>query len=114
MLDKCSFDGTDMRSLPYEDIRHAASTYGLSRVRGLFDREELRLVLAAIVSRFDADRDQRHDPRDTDAPRRNFQKLQVGANSGVGSRRTLGRFMRVLYNPIFADDVYGMRPHFMT
>src|SRR5262245_57582930 len=109
MLDRCSFEGTDMRSLPYTEIRDAASNYGLARVRGLFDREELRSVLAAIVGQFDAARDQRHDPRDTDAVRRNFQKLQIGANSGVGSRRTLGRFMRVLYNPIFADDVYGMR-----
>jgi hypothetical protein len=114
MLDRCSFEGTDIRSLPYPEIRDAASRHGFARVRGLFEREELRAVLSAIVSQFDAGRDQRHDPRDTDAVRRNFQKLQVGANSGLGSRRTLGRFMRVLYNPIFADDIYGMRRHFTT
>ena len=43
-----------------------------------------------------------------------FQKLQVGANSGVDSSRTLGRFMRMLYNPIFAEDIYGMRDAFST
>jgi hypothetical protein len=108
------FDASDIHRLPLADIREAASTHGLARVRGLFNRDDLRRTLAQIVERFDANGDQRHDPRDTDAVRRNFQKLQVGANSGVNSRRTLGRFMRVLYNPIFAEDVYGMRQHFVT
>jgi hypothetical protein len=69
--------------------------------------------VAGIVDRFRIADDRRHDPRDTDAVRRNFQKLQIGANSGVNSRRSLGRFMRVLYNPIFQDDVLGMRTHFV-
>lgn len=102
-----------MRQLPLERIRETVAAHGLARLRGLFDRAALRGTLDGIRERFDAVHDRRHDPRDTDAVRRNFQKLQIGANSGVDSRRTLGRFMRVLYNPIFADDIHGMRQHFV-
>ncbi len=100
--------------LPYDDIRRTLADHTLVRVRGLFDRDEVRSVFARLAAGFDASNDRKHDPRDTEAIRRNFQKLQIGANSGVNSHRSLGRFVRILYNPIFADDVYGMRAHFVT
>jgi hypothetical protein len=109
-----TFEATAVADVPYDDVRAALAAHSIARIRGLFDRQALRAVHARIAAGFDAANDQRHDPRDTDAVRRNFQKLQVGANSGVNSKRTLGRFMRVLYNPIFADDIYGMREHFVT
>jgi hypothetical protein len=113
-LGHVSFEAAVPQDLPVAAIRDTVASHGLARIRGLFDRDALREVLAGMVAGFDASRDARHDPRDTDAVRRNFQKLQIGANSGVNSRRTLGRFMRVIYNPIFADDIYGLRPHFVT
>ena len=60
-LDRISFDGSTLEALPYDDIRAALAEHTIVRVRGLFDRGE----------------------------------------------------MRVLYNPIFADDVLGMRAHFV-
>jgi len=113
-LEQVSFEGTDLEALPYDEIRAALGTHTIVRVRGLFDRDSIRATLAGMAARFDASNDRRHDPRDSDAVRTNFQKLQVGANSGVDSKRTLGRFMRVFYNPIFEDDVHGMREHFVT
>jgi hypothetical protein len=94
-------------------VRAAVAGHGIARVKGLFDRAELSDVLRSIAANFDASCDRKHDPRDSDAVQRNFQKLQVGANSGIGTTRTLGRFMRTLFNPIFADDIYGMREHFV-
>jgi hypothetical protein len=94
-------------------MRAALDTHHLARVRGLYDRAAIRAVKERLADSFDVKNDARHDPRDTDAVRRNFQKLQIGANSGVGTRRTLGRFMRMFYNPIFASDVHGMREHFV-
>jgi hypothetical protein len=112
-LEQVSFSGTDVESLPYDAIRDALVEHTIVRIRGLFDRDVIRATWAGMAAGFDAASDRKHDPRDSDAVRRNFQKLQVGANSGVGSRRTLGRFMRVFYNPIFAADVHGMRAHFI-
>jgi hypothetical protein len=108
------FAAGHLHDLPYPAIRDTVAARGFAVVRGLVDRAALRAVLEQVRVRFDARLDARHDPRDTDAVRRNFQKLQIGANSGVNSRRTLGRFMRVFYNPIFADDVYGLRSYFIT
>jgi len=113
-LDAITFEGRAVEDLPYDAIRTVLASHTIVRVRGLFDRDVIREAFTRIAAGFDAANDRRHDPRDTDAVRRNFQKLQVGANSGVNTRRTLGRFMRMLYNPVFADDVYGMRAHFVT
>jgi hypothetical protein len=112
-LEEVLFVAARPEDVPLESVRAAVARDGVACVRGLFPRDEIRAVLARIADGFDCRQDRKHDPRDTDAVRRNFQKLQIGAGSGVGSRRTLGRFMRVLYNPIFAPDVHGMRAHFV-
>ena len=102
-----------LESLRIDEVRRTIDEHALVCIRGLFDPVAIRAVLRGIRERFDPGNDRKHDPRDSDAVRRNFQKLQVGANSGIDSRRTLGRFMRALYNPIFADDIHGMRGHFI-
>ncbi len=107
------FVADHLEGVPYEDLRHAIATHSFVCVRGLFEREAVRRTLDGIREHFRPKDDRRHNPLDSNAARSNFQKLQIGANSGVNSRRTLGRFMRVLYNPIFADDVLGMRETFI-
>ena len=107
------FHAPSLEAVPFAQVRETVARHSLAVVRGLFDREACRAALARIREQFDPAEDRKHDPRDSDAVRRNFQKLQVGANSGVDSRRTLGRFMRALYNPVFAEDRWGMREHFV-
>lgn len=114
LLDGVTFEAESLEGLPFVELRRTLEERSLLRVRGLFDRAEMRARRSAIADRFEERNDRRHDPRDTEAVRRNFQKLQIGANSGFNTRRTLGRFLRILYNPIFADDLYGMREHFVT
>lgn len=108
------FHADCLDAVPFEQVRRTISEHSLACIRGLFDPMEMRATLQRMRERFDPGDDRKHDPRDSDAVRRNFQKLQIGANSGVDSRRTLGRFMRAVYNPIFADDIHGMRQHFIT
>jgi hypothetical protein len=108
------FHAESLDAVPFERVRHAVSTHSLACVRGLFDPQEMRAILRRMRDNFDVGNDRKHDPRDSEAVRRNFQKLQIGANSGIDSLRTLGRFVRALYNPIFADDIHGMRAHFRT
>jgi hypothetical protein len=108
------FEGADAASLPYVDIRRALGPGRVVRVRGLFDPEEVLRARRRIAEQFDSGRDRKHDPRDTEAIRGNFQKLHVGFASGLDPTRVLGRFLRMLYNPIFAPDIHGMRRHFVT
>ena len=113
-LGRVTLEAATLEDVPYARLRETLAEYSVVRVVGLFSRERVRERLAGIRARFDPKHDRRHDPRDTEAVRTNFQKLQIGANSGIDTRRTLGRFLRVLYNPIFAEDVYGLRDDFVT
>lgn len=113
-LDTVTFRGAALSELDYAALRRTLESRSIVRVRGLFDREEIRRLVRELAARFDSKYDRRHDPRDTEAVRRNFQKLQIGANSGIDTRRTLGRFLRIFYNPIFAEDLYGLRDTFVT
>lgn len=102
-----------LESIDVDEVRSVVGSHGAACLRGLFDPKAIAATLAGIQRSFDPAADRKHDPRDTEAIRANFQKLQVGANSGGSATRTLGRFMRVLYNPITAADVWGMRSHFV-
>src|SRR5438105_1193649 len=112
-LASVTFEVAGVDGLPVDEVREKLRTHHIVRIKGIFDRSELRNIRSAIASGFTAANDRRHDPLDSDAIRRNFQKLQIGANSGTHPRRTLGRFMRILYNPIFEDDIYGMQRYFV-
>jgi len=112
LLDSVTHVAASLDGLDYERIRDDVRRHSIARIRGLLDREKVRAGLARVRDTFDAAKDRKHDPRDTEAVRRNFQKLQIGANSGADTRRTLGRFLRILYNPIFAEDVFGLRECF--
>src|SRR5688500_2300432 len=93
-LDRATFTAPQLAAAPRVGIRPPVADRGVAVVRGLFDRDDLGGVLARFKERFDSSQDARHDPRDSAAVRTNVQKLQLGANSGLNSLRTLGRFMR--------------------
>ncbi len=114
LLADVTFDATSLEQVPFDRLRATLAERSIVRVRGLFAHLDLDRKMAAIADRFDPRADRKHDPRDTEAVRTNFQKLQIGANSGTSSRRTLGRFLRILFNPIFAPDVYALRELFVT
>jgi len=108
-----TFSALDVRDLDCRPLRSALKQNTVVRITGLFDREQILHSLERIGAQFDRCRDEKPDPADTEAPRRNSQKLQIGANSGPGNRRVLGRVHRVFYNPIFAADALGLRSTFV-
>jgi hypothetical protein len=113
-LGRVTFEVASLDRIPLAEVRRALREHSIARIVGLFNRADIRAKLAAIAATFDSRNDRRHDPRDSEAVRRNYQKLQIGARSGIDTRRTLGRFLRVLYNPIFEEDVHGLRSAFVT
>lgn len=110
LLNRVTFESRELDTLPYEAIRRMLDEHALVRVRGLFDRAEVMTARRNLERRFDPRDDRKHDPRDAEAIRGNFQKLMVG---GVTPSFSGARFLRMLYNPIFADDIYGMRALFV-
>lgn len=113
LLRQVTRSASSPENVPISEIRSSLEEFGLARVRGLFDPDAMRSATERIAASFDSANDRKHDPSDTEAVRSNFQKLVIGGITGMNRHRSLARFLRMLYNPIFADDLYGMRAHFV-
>ena len=94
-----------MEEVPFDLIRTNLEKDTYSCVRGLFSPEEIAAAKGRMRGVFDSKNDKKHDPKDADAIRNNFQKLQVGGTNGVNG---CARFLRMFYNPTFCEDIYGM------
>lgn len=79
-------------------------------IRGLFDPEEMQTVCEKIRSAFSADRDNPAIGEPPGAVMRNFQKIAIGGAGNHWDYRP--RFMRVIYNPMWEPDIYGMHATF--
>lgn len=112
-LAAATFHWSDLGAVDVAPVRAALATHAVARIRGLFDPGEIRALRDGIAAGFSAANDRKHDARDTEAVRTNFQKIVVGGITGTDQHRSLARFLRMLFNPIFAADVYGMRATFV-
>ena len=79
-------------------------------IRGLFSQAEIGAARQALVANFEAAMDAPAIDTPADAATRNFQKLVIGGGSQRGYY--VPRFARILYNPLWADDIYKMRSIF--
>ena len=100
---------SSMDEIPFELVRSTLKKHTYACVRGLFSPEEIVAAKQKMQLVFDAKNDKKHDPKDAEALRNNFQKLQVGGTKGANS---CARFLRMFYNPTFAHDIYGMHDIF--
>jgi len=113
VLRRVTFEATSVDDLPLDRLRACLDQHSIIRIRGLFDPEQISALRRQMTARFDPRKDRKHDPRDVGAVRTNLQKIVVGGGQG-STGRELARFVRILYNPIFCDDIYGMRAHLVT
>jgi hypothetical protein len=95
--------------VPYDKLRELLETHTFARVTGLFSRDEVLAARDKVQAKFDAKNDRKHDPKDAEAIRANFQKLIVGGTRGTNSS---ARFLRMFYNPTFSEDIFGMHAIF--
>ncbi|GAF79407.1 unnamed protein product, partial [marine sediment metagenome] len=79
-------------------------------IRGLFDPVQIGNVYESIKSGFSAAKDNPAIGEKPGAVMKNFQKISIGGAGMHWDYRP--RFMRVLYNPLWEPDVYGMHETF--
>ena len=91
--------------VPFDRLRALLGTHTFARVTGLFSRDDVLAARDKLQARFDVKNDRKHDPKDAEAIRRNFQKLIVGGTRGTNA---CPRFLRMFYNPTFDEDIFGM------
>ncbi len=104
------FTVDDEAKLPLNDIHEAIKTHSYAAIRGIVDPLEVGLGINKLKNVFSADADQ---PSTGESPREimsNFQKLAAGGESQ--RYNSFPRFFRTLYNPIWSEDIYGMRATF--
>lgn len=99
-----------LQDLDVKSVVEGTAARGFHIVRGLFDP----MSLSACVQRIRTDvRLEDDNPSSGVAPEKllqNFQKWSVGTRS---PKDDLPRFFRIIYNPVWAEDVFGMREHFL-
>ena len=88
----------------------AANTFAC--IRGIVAENEMAAALARIHDVFDPANDHPAAGNTPDAVRRNFQKINVGGESRTANHDD-ARLFRAFYNPIWADDIYGLRSAFL-
>lgn len=113
LLDKVTIEAPGIDELDYDIVRDTLSRHTLVRIRGLFDADAIRAATRRMADKFDPGNDRKHDPGDTRAVLSNFQKIVIGCNQG-SAERTLSRCVRIFYNPIFRENIHGMRTHLTT
>lgn len=81
-------------------------------IRGLFGPELMQDIYRSVQQGFDAHRDAASIGERPAEVMSNYQKISIGGAGNHWDYRP--RFMRVIYNPIWAPDIYGMRETFRT
>lgn len=100
-----------------EDIDTAAFVDAMERrtyacIRGLVTPQAMYDAHERIVKGFDPRQDHAASGQAADAVRSNFQKINLGGE-WRGASNDDARFFRAVYNPIWADDIWGMRSSFV-
>ena len=80
-------------------------------IRGLVSPQEMYDAHERIVQRFDRKLDHAASGQSAEAVRTNFQKINLGGESRTANHDD-ARFFRAFYNPIWAEDVWGLRSAF--
>lgn len=105
MIADATVTARTLEEVPFDKLRSLLNTHTYGRVTGLFSREEVLEARGKLQARFDVKNDRKHDPKDAEAIRKNFQKLIVGGTRGTNA---CPRFLRMFYNPTFDEDIFGM------
>lgn len=79
-------------------------------VRGYFSETEIKAGLAGLRANFDIRNDAATIGESPEMVMRNFQKLNIGGIFNTKIYRP--RFLRAIYNPIWAEDIYSLHTVF--
>lgn len=82
-------------------------------IRGLVSPQSMYDAYDRIATRFDRAKDHAASGQSAEAVRTNFQKINLGGESRTANHDD-ARFFRAFYNPIWAEDVWGLRSAFIT
>jgi hypothetical protein len=98
-------------AIPLDAFVDAMERRTFACIRGLIAPQTVAAAHDRIVTRFDRSLDHAASGQGPEAVRSNFQKINLGGESRSASNDD-ARFFRAFYNPLWADDVWGLRSSF--
>jgi hypothetical protein len=102
------FEIDSLADFPRQDFNLSMQKHSYACFRGLINTESIYQSLLKINAVFDCTKDFPATGQNPDAIRHNFQKLTIGGESRTASNDD-ARFFRVFYNPLWEEDIYGLR-----
>lgn len=100
----------DPEGISVAAVDASLARHGVACLRGLFQPADIERAVATMKDAFRADRDHPGQGESPGAVMRNFQKLAIGGNDQAWVYNP--RFARILYNPLWDEDIYGMHAIF--
>lgn len=97
--------------LDLEAFQDAMQRRTFACIRGLVSPRSMYEAHERIVANFDRRKDHPATGQPPEAVRTNFQKINLGGESRSASNDD-ARFFRAFYNPLWAEDVWGLRAGF--
>lgn len=106
LLDGATLRVSGLAALDPAEVRRIMVKYSFCRIRGLFGAAEIRAGLESLRRGFDPSLDNPVIGEAPGAVMKNFQKLAIGGTMQSWAYRP--RFIRILYNPLWEADIYGL------
>ncbi len=105
-------EASSPEEVPVDKLREVMAKNTFACIRGIVAEQEMLEALDKIKARFDPANDHAVAGNKPDSVRDNFQKMSVGGESRTASNDD-ARLFRAFYNPIWSEDIYGMRSAFI-
>jgi hypothetical protein len=106
------FEVASPEEVPVDAFVAAMGMRTFACIRGLVSPQEMYKAYNRIVECFDRSKDHAAAGQSPDAVRTNFQKINLGGESRTASNDD-ARFFRAFYNPIWEEDIWGLRSAFI-
>jgi len=106
------FEISRPQDVPVEELSRAMEKHTFACIRGVIEPDYIRKALDHIRQEFDMSKDHPSAGQPPDAVRSNFQKVNVGGESRTANNDD-ARLFRAFYNPIWEEDIWGLRDAFI-
>ena len=111
LFEKTIFKINHPHEIDLEKLSFTLNTYSFAVIRGLIDPEHIVLAKSKLINLYASGSDHPATGENPSDIMTNFQKLSIGGAEHSGVYRP--RCMRTFYNPIWADNIYGLRDTFV-
>ncbi len=111
LLDKTLLTATEPDDIDREKLATILNRYSFAVIRGIVDPNTVLAAKQRFTGLYSPDNDRPATGEEPHEIMDNFQKLSIGGAEHSGVYRP--RCMRTFYNPVWADDLYGLRKSFI-